>query len=136
MRTGITWYGGKEKERMARVADSLARVRTERDLKRLDSLAKIKDPEVFSKLNFRIPIGYGNNKLVLELLKKKAAIYKQRLRENPTFFVDNNFAVLSPLQDGSHWALFSPGAAVRSTKSPTGRVPLGTVFSLGSRPLY
>lgn len=97
MTMDFTWMGAAEKERRARVADSLARAAHFSIIAQIDSLLKFATLDDLMKNDIVIPIDYDSTAWVVDALKRKADIYKKQLEKNPKFFEAKKKPVLAAL---------------------------------------
>lgn len=95
--TVFTWMGTKEKDRLAHIADSLARLAHLDATQLLDSLVAQGQQNKLVEEDIPIPIDYDSAAWVSEMLQLKASIYQSKLAQNPLFFETQNKAVLAPL---------------------------------------
>lgn len=97
------WIGSKETERLAAIADSIARVRAKEDSIRFvqlkeemkKDLAKAVEEGKLDKII--VPLTYGEDDLVVDVVQAKAKVYKAGLAKNPKFFVEKKTIILAVL---------------------------------------
>jgi len=97
MSTVFTWMGSKEKDRLAHIADSLARLVHLEATQFLDSLVRTGSGDKIAEEDIYIPIDYDSVAWVNTMLQIKAKAYQDKLKQKPDFFEDKNKAVLAPL---------------------------------------
>ncbi len=97
MSMDFTWMGSKEKEYRGFLSDSLTKVAYKATVLRIDSLLKFGSPEQMLKEDLEIPIDFDSTAWICDILKKKAAIYKQQYLQDANFFVAKKKAVLAVL---------------------------------------
>lgn len=95
--TEFTWMGSKEKEYRAFLADSIARAYYVEIVAKIDSMLKTASLEEVLKQDIAIPIGYDSTAWVVDVLKKKAELYKKQLALDEKFFEKKKKTVLSVL---------------------------------------
>lgn len=107
MSSGLSWIGSREKERLAILADSLAKereiqmiaeakARKERLLAMYDSLANLDNIDDIIAVDITIPI-MKDTEWVGKCIRKKTAAYDKQLEKDPKFFEKMNKQILAPL---------------------------------------
>ncbi|MCP4441260.1 MAG: hypothetical protein GY810_20335 [Aureispira sp.] len=107
MSSGFSWIGSKEKERLAIIADSLAKVREkeiiaeakarkERLMLMYDSLALLNDRKDIIDMDVTIPIT-DDTEWVGKCIRKKTKAYEEQLKKDPKFFEKMRKPILAPL---------------------------------------
>lgn len=107
MSSGLSWIGSKERERLAIIADSLAKeeekrmiaeakAHKERLLAMYDSLAISENIEDINRFDVTVPIT-KDLEWIGKCIRKKALAYEKQLERDPNFFDNMRKQVLAPL---------------------------------------
>jgi hypothetical protein len=93
----FVWMGSKEKERRAWVADSIAQENKRKMIVKMDSIIKFGNIDDFLNDDFVIQFDHLKAEFAMELLQKKAELFKAQLKINPKFFESRKLPVLAVL---------------------------------------
>lgn len=93
----FVWMGSKEKERRAWVADSIAQENKRKMIARMDSIIKYGNIDDFMSADFVIQFDNLKAEFSMELLQKKAELFRNQLKDNPKFFESKKLPVLAVL---------------------------------------